>query len=80
MFLKPTIQNFQLLIVHAEKAGVFLSFHAGFSTKDAGFFLFSAYLFKSNKRLSRIRTEGLARSGFQKIRADEVCSIRKCAG
>ncbi len=46
MFLKPAIQNFQLLIVHAEKAGVFLSFHAGFSTKDAGFFLFPAYLFK----------------------------------
>ena len=31
---------------------MFLSFHAGFSSKDAGFFLFPAYLFKSNKRES----------------------------
>ena len=46
MFLKPAIQNFQRLIVHAEKAGVFLSFLAGFSSKEAGFFLFPAYLFK----------------------------------
>ena len=31
---------------------MFLSFLAGFSSKDAGFFLFPAYLFKSNKRES----------------------------
>ena len=31
---------------------MFLSFLAGFSSKDAGFFLFPAYLLKSNKRES----------------------------
>jgi len=31
---------------------VFLSFHAGFSAKDAGFFSFYAYLLKTNKRES----------------------------
>ena len=37
---------------NSQKAGVFLSFHAGFSTKDAGFFSFYAYLLKTNKRES----------------------------
>ena len=39
-------------ILNSQKAGVFLSFHAGFSAKDAGFFSFYAYLSKSNKRES----------------------------
>ena len=37
---------------NSQKAGVFLSFHAGFSAKDAGFFSFYAYLLKTNKRES----------------------------
>ena len=39
-------------ILNSQKAGVFLSFRAGFSAKDAGFFSFYAYLSKSNKRES----------------------------
>jgi len=39
-------------ILNSQKAGVFLSFHAGFSAKDAGFFSFYAYLFKTTKRKS----------------------------
>ena len=41
------------LILNFQKAGVFLSFHAGFSAKDAGFFSFYAYLLKTNKRESK---------------------------
>ena len=37
---------------NSQKAGVFLSFRAGFSAKDAGFCSFYAYLFKTNKRES----------------------------
>ena len=37
---------------NSQKAGVFLSFRAGFSAKDAGFFSFYAYLFKTTKRES----------------------------
>ena len=48
----PLILNFQSSIFNWPKAGVFLSFLAGFSTKDAGFFLFPPYLLKSNKRES----------------------------
>ncbi|HIX21174.1 MAG TPA: hypothetical protein H9984_02300, partial [Candidatus Parabacteroides faecavium] len=44
--------NSQFSILHSQKAGVFLSFRAGFSAKDAGFFSFYAYLFKTNKRES----------------------------
>ena len=39
-------------ILNSQKAGVFLSFHAGFSAKGAGFLSFYAYLSKSNKRES----------------------------
>ena len=48
----PLILNFQPSILNWPKAGVFLSFLAGFSPIYAGFFLFSAYLFKWNKRES----------------------------
>ena len=52
-FISPSqIINFQSSIINFQKAGVFLSFHAGFSAKDAGFFPFYAYLSKSNKRES----------------------------
>ena len=44
--------NSQFSILHSQKAGVFLSFRAGFSAKDAGFFSFYAYLFKTTKRES----------------------------
>ncbi len=44
--------NSQFSILHSQKTGVFLSFRAGFSAKDAGFFSFYAYLFKTNKRES----------------------------
>ena len=37
------------LILNFQKAGVFLSFHAGFSAKDAGFFPFYAYLLTMSK-------------------------------
>ena len=37
---------------NSQKAGVFLSFRAGFSAKDAGFFSFYAYLLKTNKQES----------------------------
>ena len=44
-FISPSqILNFQFSILNSQKAGVFLSFHAGFSAKDAGFFPFYAYL------------------------------------
>ena len=44
-FISPSqIINFQSSIINFQKAGVFLSFHAGFSAKDAGFFPFYAYL------------------------------------
>ena len=42
----------QFSILHSQKAGVFLSFRAGFSAIYAGFFPFYAYLSKSNKRES----------------------------
>ena len=45
--------NSQSSILNSQKAGVFLSFRAGFSAKDAGFFSFYAYLSKSNKRESK---------------------------
>ncbi|MDY5623687.1 MAG: hypothetical protein SPF43_11835, partial [Bacteroidales bacterium] len=48
----PLILNFQFSILNWQKAGVFLSFHAGFSAKDAGFFSFYADLLKTNKRES----------------------------
>ena len=52
-FISPSqILNSQSSILNSQKAGVFLSFHAGFSAKDAGFFPFYAYLSKSNKRES----------------------------
>ena len=52
-FISPfLILNFQFYILNSQKAGVFLSFRAGFSAKDAGFFSFYAYLSKSNKRES----------------------------
>ena len=38
---------------NSQKAGVFLSFRAGFSAKDAGFFSFYAYLLKTNKQESK---------------------------
>ena len=47
-----TFPNSQFYILNSQKAGVFLSFRAGFSAKDAGFFSFYAYLSKSNKRES----------------------------
>ena len=47
-----TFPNSQSSILNSQKAGVFLSFRAGFSAKDAGFFSFYAYLSKSNKRES----------------------------
>ena len=43
---------FYFSFTNSQKAGVFLSFHAGFSAKDAGFFSFYAYLLKTNKRES----------------------------
>ena len=43
---------FYFSFLNSQKAGVFLSFRAGFSAKDAGFFSFYAYLFKTNKRES----------------------------
>ena len=46
--------NSQFYILNSQKAGVFLSFRAGFSAKDAGFFSFYAYLSKSNKWESKI--------------------------
>jgi len=53
LFISPfLILNSQSSIINPQKAGVFLSFHAGFSAKDAGFFPFYAYLSKSNKRES----------------------------
>ena len=48
----PQILNSQSSIFNSQKAGVFLSFRAGFSAKDAGFLSFYAYLFKTNKRES----------------------------
>ena len=52
-FISPSqILNSQSSIFNSQKAGVFLSFRAGFSAKDAGFFSFYAYLFKTNKRES----------------------------
>ena len=47
-----SVLNSQFYILNSQKAGVFLSFRAGFSAKDAGFFSFYAYLSKSNKRES----------------------------
>ena len=44
--------NSQSSILNSQKAGVFLSFYAGFSAKDAGFFSFYAYLLKTTKRES----------------------------
>ena len=44
--------NSQSSILNSQKAGVFLSFRAGFSAIYAGFFPFYAYLSKSNKRES----------------------------
>ena len=44
-FISPfEILNFQSYILNSQKAGVFLSFRAGFPAKDAGFFSFYAYL------------------------------------
>ena len=52
-FISPfLILNFQFYILNSQKAGVFLPIRAGFSAKDAGFFLFPAYLLKTNKRES----------------------------
>ena len=49
-FISPSqIINFQSSIINFQKAGVFLSFHAGFSAKDAGFFPFYAYLLTMSK-------------------------------
>ena len=45
--------NSQFSILHSQKAGVFLSFRAGFSAKDAGFLSFHTYLLKTNKRESK---------------------------
>ena len=39
--------NSQFSILHFQKAGVFLSIRAGFSAKDAGFFLFLCLSFKN---------------------------------
>ena len=47
-----SFSNSQSSIINSQKAGVFLSFHAGFSTKDAGFLSFHTYLLKTNKRES----------------------------
>ena len=53
-FISPSqIINFQSSIINSQKAGVFLSFRAGFSAKDAGFFSFYAYLLKTNKQESK---------------------------
>ena len=53
LFIFPSqILNFQSSFLNWQKAGVFLSFRAGFSAKDAGFFSFYAYLFKTTKRES----------------------------
>ena len=43
---------FYFSFTNSQKAGVFLSFHAGFSAKDAGFFSFYTYLLKTNKQES----------------------------
>ena len=43
-----TFSNSQFSILHSQKAGVFLSFRAGFSAKHAGFFSFHAYLSENN--------------------------------
>ena len=44
--------NSQSSILNWQKAGVFLSFRAGFSAKGAGFLSFHTYLLKTNKRES----------------------------